>query len=97
MLVKFHSPGKKTKSTIQLLACFSLLNFYVIIWSENLLYHIIKFKVFVHLKEKQFTLIIFFSVLNACLLSCFSRVRLWDPMNCSPTGSSVHGILNTFS
>ena len=26
-------------------------------------------------------------------LSCFSRVRLCDPMDCSPPGSSVHGIL----
>ena len=27
------------------------------------------------------------------LLSHFSRVRLCDPMDCSPPGSSVHGIL----
>ena len=26
-----------------------------------------------------------------CVLSCCSHVQLWDPMNCSPTGSSVHG------
>ena len=29
----------------------------------------------------------------SCLLSHFSRVRLCDPMDCSPPGSSVHGIL----
>ena len=33
---------------------------------------------------------IFFCV---CMLSRFSRVRLCDPMDCSPPGSSVHGIL----
>ena len=27
------------------------------------------------------------------VLSCFSHVLLCDPMNCSLTGSSVHGIL----
>ena len=27
------------------------------------------------------------------MLSCFSHVRLCDPMDCSPPGSSVHGIL----
>ena len=27
------------------------------------------------------------------MLSCFSCVRLWDPVDCSPPGSSVHGIL----
>ena len=31
--------------------------------------------------------------LHACMLRCFSRARLWDPMDCSPPGSSVHGIL----
>ena len=30
---------------------------------------------------------------RACVLSCFSRVRLCDPMDCSSPGSSVHGIL----
>ena len=31
---------------------------------------------------------------NACMLNCFSRVWLfWDPIDCSPPGSSVHGIL----
>ena len=33
------------------------------------------------------------SLLLLLLLSCFSRVRLCDPMDCSPPGSSVHGIL----
>ena len=33
------------------------------------------------------------SMCFACVLSCFSRVRLCDPMECSPPGSSVHGIL----
>ena len=28
-----------------------------------------------------------------CVLSCFSRVWLWDPVDGSPPGSSVHGIL----
>ena len=28
-----------------------------------------------------------------CVVSHFSRVWLWDRMNCSPPGSSVHGIL----
>ena len=27
-----------------------------------------------------------------CMLSCFGHVQLCDPMNCSPTGSSVHGV-----
>ena len=31
--------------------------------------------------------------LCACMLSRFSRVRLCDPMDYSPSGSSVHGIL----
>ena len=26
-------------------------------------------------------------------LSCFNRVRLCDPMDSSPPGSSIHGIL----
>ena len=30
---------------------------------------------------------------SACVLSRFSHVRLCDPMDCSPPGSSVHGIL----
>ena len=31
---------------------------------------------------------------HACMLSCFSRSRpFWDPMDCSPPGSSLHGIL----
>ena len=30
---------------------------------------------------------------HACTLCCFSRVRLCDPMDYSPPGSSVHGIL----
>ena len=29
----------------------------------------------------------------ACVLSCFNRVTLCDPMECSLPGSSVHGIL----
>jgi len=29
----------------------------------------------------------------ACVLNHFSRVGLCDPMDCSPPGSSVHGIL----
>ena len=29
----------------------------------------------------------------ACVLSCFCRVQLCDPMDCSPPGPSVHGIL----
>ena len=31
----------------------------------------------------------------ACMLSHFSRVRLCDPMDYNPPGSSVHGILKT--
>ena len=31
--------------------------------------------------------------LHACMLSCFSRVQLCVPMDCSPSGSSVRGIL----
>ena len=30
---------------------------------------------------------------HACTPSCSSRVQLCDPMDCSPPGSSVHGIL----
>ena len=30
---------------------------------------------------------------GACMLSCFSHVRLCSPMDCNPPGSSVHGIL----
>ena len=26
-----------------------------------------------------------------CVLSCFSCIQLYDPMDCSPPGSSVHG------
>ena len=33
---------------------------------------------------------------RACILSRFSRVRLCDPMECSPPGSSVHGILQAW-
>ena len=29
----------------------------------------------------------------ACVLSRFSRVRLYNPMDCSPPGSTIHGIL----
>ena len=29
----------------------------------------------------------------ACMLSCFTHVHLCDPIDCSPPGSSVHGIL----
>ena len=32
-------------------------------------------------------------ILCVCVLSCFRRVRLCDPMDCSPPGSPVHGIL----
>ena len=32
-------------------------------------------------------------VLHACVLSRVCRVWLWDPMDCSPPGSSVHGLL----
>ena len=31
--------------------------------------------------------------LHVCMLSCFSHVRLFDALNCSLLGSSVHGIL----
>ena len=34
---------------------------------------------------------------QACGLSRFSRVRLCDPMTCSPQGSSAHGILSAGS
>ena len=34
-----------------------------------------------------------FHFLHLWVLSHFSRVRLCDPMDCSPPGSSVHGIL----
>ena len=30
---------------------------------------------------------------SACRLSCFSCVQLYDPMDCSPPSSSVHGVL----
>ena len=33
------------------------------------------------------------SLLCACLLSCFSHVRLCDTMDCGLPGASVHGIL----
>ena len=32
-------------------------------------------------------------MVDVCVLSQFSRVRLCDPMHYSPPGSSVHGIL----
>ena len=32
---------------------------------------------------------------HPCVLSHFSRLRLCDPVNCSPPGSSVHGILQS--
>ena len=31
--------------------------------------------------------------MSYCVLSCFSHVWLCDPVDCSPPGSSVHGIL----
>ena len=31
--------------------------------------------------------------MRVCILNCFSRVRLCNPMNCSPPSSSVHGFL----
>ena len=31
----------------------------------------------------------------ACVLSCFSRVQLWNSMDSSLPGSSVHGLLQT--
>ena len=37
--------------------------------------------------------IILFDLLLLLLLSCLSRVRLCDLMDCSPPGSSVHEIL----
>ena len=39
-----------------------------------------------------------FEVINryACMLSCFSCVRLCNPINCSLPGSSVHGILQAW-
>ena len=30
-----------------------------------------------------------------CVISCFSRVQLFNPMDCSPPGSSVHGVLQS--
>ena len=32
-------------------------------------------------------------LLCTCVLSCFSRVQLCEPVDCSPPGSPVHGIL----
>ena len=32
-------------------------------------------------------------VMHACVLSCFSSVKLCNPVDCSLAGSSVHGIL----
>ena len=39
--------------------------------------------------------ILFFLIacVHACLLSCFSRVWPWDPMDCGPPDSSVLGVL----
>ena len=31
--------------------------------------------------------------MNVCMLSLFSHVQLWEPMDCNLPGSSVHGIL----
>ena len=33
--------------------------------------------------------------LHTCMLSCFRRVQLCDPVDCSPQDSSVHGIFHT--
>ena len=41
----------------------------------------------------RFLLVIYFIYMCACMLSRFSCVRLCDTMDCSPRGSSVHGIL----
>ena len=41
----------------------------------------------------RFLLVIYLIYMRACVLICFSCVRLCDTMNCSPPGSSVHGIL----
>ena len=31
--------------------------------------------------------------MHVCVLNCFSHAPLCDPMDCSPPGSPVHGIL----
>ena len=31
--------------------------------------------------------------MHVCMLSLFSHVQLWEPMDCNLPGSSVHGIL----
>ena len=33
------------------------------------------------------------SWVHVCMLTCFHCVQLYDPMDCSPSGSSFHGIL----
>ena len=41
----------------------------------------------------QIGLVLELSCVCACILSHFSHVTLWNPMDCSPPGSFVHGIL----
>ena len=40
----------------------------------------------------SFFLIHLFFIIILCVLSCFSHAQLCESMNCSPPGSSVHGI-----
>ena len=44
-------------------------------------------------KETIFRSLGFSLCMHACMLSHFSCVRLCDPVDCSPSDSSVHGIL----
>ena len=45
--------------------------------------------------QKIYTFIMW-TLMHACMLSHFHLcLTLWDPMHCSPPGSSVHGILHT--
>ena len=44
-------------------------------------------------RSLKFCLIVeHFGSVRVCLLSRFSHVWLWEPMNYSPSGGSVHGI-----
>ena len=49
----------------------------------------------VHLKLSQHCLLTGYTTVCVCVCVCYllSCVQLYNPMDCSPSGSSVHGIL----
>ena len=48
-------------------------------------------KILRSIKKKNFISITLHACMHACLLAQLC-LTLWDPMDCSPPGSSVHGV-----